>query len=253
MIRCAPVTPPGGSSGRLDVMLRRIRWGSCLCAIVLGVVTSVAVSWAIAMAKGENIKSQSRAIGVPKTHALLSLAESASPGRRFRMITTLDTVSDRTGGAELAAKHAEWAARAEKHAWPDSWLAWGDLHRSAVELFSRRQSAFGFPLVCLWYERSGGLSMFGSAMRLHGGYEISKALGRERSGFVAEAALPLRPVWTGMALNTLLYSAAWFGVIALIGRWRRARRSRAGVCPKCRYDLRGLPADAACPECGNEA
>jgi hypothetical protein len=32
---------------------------------------------------------------------------------------------------------------------------------------------------------------------------------------------------------------------------RRTPRSRAGLCPSCRYDIRGLPAAAAqCPECG---
>jgi hypothetical protein len=30
--------------------------------------------------------------------------------------------------------------------------------------------------------------------------------------------------------------------------WRE--RERAGLCPSCGYDRRGLPADAHCPECG---
>ena len=36
--------------------------------------------------------------------------------------------------------------------------------------------------------------------------------------------------------------------------WRRdhilTKRARAGRCPKCNYDLSGLAAGAACPECG---
>jgi hypothetical protein len=32
--------------------------------------------------------------------------------------------------------------------------------------------------------------------------------------------------------------------------WKRRRIERAGLCPKCGYDLRGLPDGRACPECG---
>lgn len=33
--------------------------------------------------------------------------------------------------------------------------------------------------------------------------------------------------------------------------WLRSRRNKPGHCPTCRYDLRGLPNNAAvCPECG---
>jgi hypothetical protein len=31
---------------------------------------------------------------------------------------------------------------------------------------------------------------------------------------------------------------------------RRRLRKRAGKCPMCAYDLKGLPEAAACPECG---
>jgi hypothetical protein len=32
--------------------------------------------------------------------------------------------------------------------------------------------------------------------------------------------------------------------------WRRDRKPRLGVCPKCGYSRTGLPGDRACPECG---
>ncbi len=42
-------------------------------------------------------------------------------------------------------------------------------------------------------------------------------------------------------------SAVTFGTLA----WaRRRRRRRSDMCRRCRYDLDGLAADTACPECG---
>ncbi|MFI4896321.1 MAG: hypothetical protein ACIARR_00675 [Phycisphaerales bacterium JB059] len=60
-------------------------------------------------------------------------------------------------------------------------------------------------------------------------------------------AIPVRPVWPGFLINTLVYAGACWLLLAAPGgavRWRRARR---GLCPACGYDLNGLP---ACPECG---
>lgn len=65
--------------------------------------------------------------------------------------------------------------------------------------------------------------------------------------------LPLRPMWPGFAINTLLYALiAW---LLIRGRFvarhysRREIRRRRGRCLKCGYDLRG-EYDAGCPECG---
>lgn len=39
-------------------------------------------------------------------------------------------------------------------------------------------------------------------------------------------------------------------IIAAAMWWRRWRRVPSGHCARCRYDLRGLGPDTACPECG---
>ena len=56
-----------------------------------------------------------------------------------------------------------------------------------------------------------------------------------------------------LIVNTLSYAlfsaALWAGFMALRA-WRRGRRGR---CTRCAYDLTGLGAGAACPECGSEA
>ncbi|MCW5776274.1 MAG: hypothetical protein KIS87_07550 [Phycisphaeraceae bacterium] len=61
--------------------------------------------------------------------------------------------------------------------------------------------------------------------------------------------LPILPIWPGLLLNTLFYAAIWFALFTGLAALRTARRLRRGLCPVCRYDLRGLP-QHACPECG---
>lgn len=81
--------------------------------------------------------------------------------------------------------------------------------------------------------------------------------GRSESGgvsipdWVPDGRLPVRPLWLGFAANTALYfvviSLLWHVAISLRARLRR----RAAGCPRCGYDLTGLPAPAICPECGS--
>jgi len=54
------------------------------------------------------------------------------------------------------------------------------------------------------------------------------------------------PLWFPLTLSLMATAAAW-----RLDSLARAR-SRAGLCPKCQYDLRGLQAGGKCPECGGE-
>jgi hypothetical protein len=65
--------------------------------------------------------------------------------------------------------------------------------------------------------------------------------------------LPLKPVWPGFLINTLLYTALAASLWSAPGLIRRARRHRAGHCLTCGYARAGLPDDAPCPECGSAA
>ncbi|MFM9958667.1 MAG: hypothetical protein ACKVZJ_11365 [Phycisphaerales bacterium] len=61
---------------------------------------------------------------------------------------------------------------------------------------------------------------------------------------------PLFPVWPGFAINTLFYAAIVASICLGLTRLRAARRNRAGRCPACGYDRRGLADGTPCPECG---
>lgn len=63
-------------------------------------------------------------------------------------------------------------------------------------------------------------------------------------------AIPLRPIWTGMIFNTLLYAGVIWSTTAGLFAVRGWYRRRGQLCPSCRYDLRGQ-SQAGCPECGH--
>lgn len=63
-------------------------------------------------------------------------------------------------------------------------------------------------------------------------------------------ALPLTPLWGGMAASSLLYAAMWFVLLASAARWRTAQRWRRGRCLRCGYPRTGLREGSLCPECG---
>jgi len=65
-----------------------------------------------------------------------------------------------------------------------------------------------------------------------------------------EVWLPLRPLWWGLVLDSLVYGTAILAgwtVIAQCRSWLRVRRRR---CAHCGYDRTGITSEAACPECG---
>ncbi len=61
--------------------------------------------------------------------------------------------------------------------------------------------------------------------------------------------LPYRPLWAGIALNTLSYTALLWLLIPGPFALRRFLRLRRGLCPKCAYPM---GESGVCTECGGE-
>jgi hypothetical protein len=64
------------------------------------------------------------------------------------------------------------------------------------------------------------------------------------------ATLPLRPLFPNFLFDTLLFAASWLALLLIPGALRRALRKRRNHCPNCNYDLRATPPPQPCPECG---
>ncbi|MCL4743391.1 MAG: hypothetical protein KJZ54_14440 [Phycisphaerales bacterium] len=106
-------------------------------------------------------------------------------------------------------------------------------------------SAVGWPLRAFRWEETFGV--VGNAVLTDD--ESSEFGFRGMLGLTQQVGVPALPIWPGLLLNTLFYGAIWFALFTALAALRTARRLRRGLCPLCRYDLRGLP-QRACPECG---
>ncbi len=114
------------------------------------------------------------------------------------------------------------------------------------------EHATGWPFLAGWYEFSSSTTPAGnwSAYSIEGGVPLMDPPSVNWQAAWQLRALPLRPVWLGLTLDTAFYGALWAGLVYTFIIARRDLRARRGCCRACGYSLRGLPADSACPECG---
>ncbi len=111
----------------------------------------------------------------------------------------------------------------------------------------------GFPAIALWCSweatlKSGWFSIDGNK-EPHGGFRIHNvSLGRFNG--TIPRALPYRPIWSGLGINTAFYALLLFGIVRGSRRIKHAGRYRRGVCPRCRYD-RCFDYTSPCPKCGD--
>lgn len=129
---------------------------------------------------------------------------------------------------------------------------WGRLAEPMPSFRSSRASekrfieGRGIPLRSLWCERHST-----SWKPLLGGVEtfLGGSAGRSpvpQNPYIPRV-LPLRPIWSGFLLNTLIYAVALWVLICGPFALRRFIRVRRGLCPCCRYPIGASP---VCSECG---
>lgn len=133
------------------------------------------------------------------------------------------------------------------------WPVWGDAEKLKKNLekydwdhheWNGCEHAVGWPVVALWYE----LHKRSVGTQISGGIPIQRAI--VLSASIAHCrALPCRPIWTGLLIDSMFWGTVAFGAWQALGGGRTALRRRRNRCPRCGYSLAGQTSPG-CPECG---
>ena len=219
-----------------------------LVCLVLGGVTTVAVTWGFA------IKLDIRDSTYTARHRILERPHGGVLGVSRR---------SRRGAVHLYAS-AGWPPHGPSESslegspedlvprWAiNHLLPWGSQVQDWPQggYFSRDLDARGWPQLSFWCvtaRKIGRLPIQPAA----GGIQLPDRWVMEHDRqWLRLTTLPCRPIWSGFAMNTIFYAAIlWFLTLGPFAA-RRLIRRRRGRCIECGYDLRGAEHEV-CPECG---
>lgn len=272
-----------------DVPRRGTVWRRLIASVVLGVVTTFGVSAALAAwsyVDRPSIGASTLTVALDGDHKEPYLVRLESPGARrtvwFAKKHAYSTYAPKAGQAASQAVLNCWSFMSRNKSLPTTVRQSFEPPSELMELVkeSPRENwgaaidERGWPCRAFQSEFLGTLDKSQPETIIeHNGVRISDApdpamagvsgamrvrtLGGPMSGPVSSAstglmnvrAMPLRPVWWALGVNTLFYGAIWFGLIAAAMAVKERWFTSRGGCPKCGYDLRGLE-QAGCPECG---
>lgn len=154
--------------------------------------------------------------------------------------------------ADARATHAQLAQERDGFVAFDDPPHWGTFARPGSPPTPDtlgEDAAFGFPIPCLWYRvvsQARGNASVGATIE-HGYHIRGTPNARATGSFIV---LPLRPIWSGLVLNSVAFAGFWWAALAGPSAARRNLRRRRGRCLACGYDLRDIPREQPCPECG---
>lgn len=246
-------------------MHKRVRFQPLriMILLTLGLLTTVAISWCLALMDISDRRdfvsytwSGSRPAAITQPHRVadvVTVRVHQSRGRCFIRTRAQGGVS----GIKINAlpRKYQWVDSPPLHLIPaccqQEAMPWcfGTPWPGRSTTDGRIVTASGWPLLAL-SSRSRSLS----AQRLQG--DIGIVLSRQRAiaGYErVKCVLPLRPIWLGLIVNSLLFAAAWWPVLWVIDRLRARHRRYQCRCASCGYSRIGIPSALPCPECGEKA
>lgn len=223
---------------------------SVLAALLLGVLTTVGIAWALALSVNTvmhpGLQTYRRSAG-----SQWSVQEFVRWGVRSEVWVPIDWAG-RTGES-IAEFDARVDANTNTLGMPVSnetprivpMARFAMSQAESIELIEHRRGWPMLALGCATLHRFGDGESNRQTL-----YGFAYRPGRPSSWDIDLVHLPLKPLFPGFHANTLLFSAAWWAV-CFWRPFRRRRRIARGQCPACAYSLAGLPAGTdKCPECG---
>jgi hypothetical protein len=252
----------GRALTRIRLLKRLIRYGA------LGLATSIAIAWLLAIAPitrslTPNAPSSYRAVFDPsRTYLIDSRVDLGMIRRDIRWNLPRNRWSE-FGIEQNPVLGLEFGREAAPFSLYIG-LAWAPLRHQSYGLASQvhEQSPFarldrvvddarGLPFLCLWHEIQATDEDPGRGVTpiysTPGGIRLPSS--KRFDCALTIRALPFRPIWSGLVLNTLWWGLMWWGAPIELRSYVRYRRLKRGLCPGCGYDV-GASYVAPCPECG---
>jgi hypothetical protein len=219
-----------------------MRFGTVVAiCVALGVATTTVVSWACAirlspdLMRGRPVATDDAESDGDFLPAVLQRLHERLPNIASDDIIIL--MDERIGGAErlVALGDPYWHAT--------TGLVYVEFELSQAPVLVVQTRA-GWPLPAV---KSSQSLMRSATMTQRAVYDRQWMLPVRLRNDFEHRALPLKPLWPGFAINTLLYAAvAWLLLFAPFAL-RRAARRRRNLCERCGYP-RGV--SDICSECG---
>ncbi len=144
---------------------------------------------------------------------------------------------------------AEEPRRVEK---PPAWSCFSTIDPEMPQPASALEVMFGWPMRCMYYRKwASEHSQWFDDRYTRVGNTTTSGVWLEKGIAIGDGdkAIPLGMIWSGLAINTLIYACFLFASSTLFGVCRSRIRLARGRCPMCSYRLEGDVADG-CPECG---
>jgi hypothetical protein len=240
----------------------QIRVRILLCA-ALGLITTVAVAWGLAFWVdigsatvvstwvAEDRLASMVAWGVHRRDAFGSSRLVAMP-RVTRNSPRVIAPAAPAGPVALSAA-APWWSRMQS-------MIDHNVHGAKARVLANQghgyasvlcEDARGWPLPALRCVWDFGERHINDQTTLRGGFELGSSAASRPGTISTEKlrALPYMPVWTGFAVDWILFTVIFAALLIPPRAIRRTIRQRRGWCIHCGYDLRG-GARERCPECG---
>lgn len=228
------------------------RWARMLTiALPAGFASTVGTAWTLTLsdspAQFSDATFRDRRPMVGEGLGRLILEWSTRPGVvRYDAWVYPTCVSTYSPGAMTPEQVVPRWASAAVLPWIAGRRPWPQASATSVEgpsTESTHLEAAGWPLPCMWHDYREALNT------------PSSSLARVAGSLLAtDRSLPVRPIWCGLAADTLLFSAVW-GILLALPRFATfVARVAHGRCSSCGYELLGLPPRpdhrVRCPECG---